>query len=72
MIGATNGSVQIIKIEIASNDILAFRQVKAYWPDIQILVASGVFDFRGGKAIIHRDKDGKLRKVDLELTKFIS
>lgn len=40
------------------------------YSDVLVMVESGVFDFKAGKAIIHRDADGNIRKIDMELVRY--
>jgi hypothetical protein len=55
---------------ISKFDIKVIQEMKRISPDVNIMLEAGVFDFKNGKVIIHRDQDGKLRKIDLEITKF--
>lgn len=59
-------------IEILNEELAAIMQLQKHYTDIAVLIESGVFDFKNGHAIIHRDHEGKLRKVDLNLTRFKS
>lgn len=40
------------------------------YKDVITMVENGVFDFKNGRVIIHRDSDGTLRKIDIETTKY--
>lgn len=62
-----DGTTTII---IGQCDIEVLRVMKSISPDIVNFMNAGVFDFKNGRAIIHRDSDGKLRKIDIETTKF--
>lgn len=65
----TNGTSRAT-ITVSINDFNAFRQLKEIYPDVITMLKSGVFDFKRGRAIIHRDDEGKLRKVEIETTKW--
>lgn len=57
-------------IEVTNEELAAIMQLKKNYRDIATLIESGVFDFKNGQAVLHRDQDGKLRKVDINLTRF--
>lgn len=58
-------------VYLSNEELLALEKLKPILPDIRIMVDFGVFDFRSGRALIHRDGDGALRKIEVELTKWI-
>lgn len=57
-------------IEVNGEQLAMIRLFQTHYLDIATLMDSGVFDFKNGNAVLHRDQDGKLRKVDLNLTRF--
>lgn len=57
-------------IEITHEELAAIMQLQKHYTDIATLIESGVFEFKNGQAVIHRDQDGKLRKVDINITRF--
>ena len=57
-------------IEVNGEQLAMIRLFQAHYEDIAVLMDSGVFDFKNGNAVVHRDQDGTLRKVDLNLTRF--
>lgn len=57
-------------VEVTNEELAAILQLKKNYSDIATLIESGVFDFKNGQAVIHRDQDGRLRKVDINLTRF--
>ena len=68
MTGETaNGTTTII---INGNDLIVLRMMQKISPDVVRFIEAGVFDFKSGRVIIHRDFEGKLRKIDIEITKF--
>ena len=72
-----NGTTEIllnsqVKLYLNEEQIVAFKYFQDYYADLVILIDSGVFSFKHGRAVIHRDKEGKLREVNLELTRFKS
>ena len=69
IINAIVGTSQNV-IRITGDQMLAFHRIQRILPDIQLMIDEGVFDFKRGRAIIHRDDNGILRKIDLEVTKW--
>ena len=50
-------------IELTAEELNALEAYRRIFPDISIMLEAGVFDFRGGSVIIHRDGDGKLQLI---------
>ena len=69
IINAIVGTSQNV-IRITGDQMLAFHRIQRILPDIQLMIDEGVFDFKRGRAIIHRDDNGILRRIDLEVTKW--
>ena len=65
-IGVTSSKI----VELTPEDLAAFERFKTILPDVAILDEAGVFSYKSGKAIIHRDADGKIQKIDVELVKY--
>lgn len=72
----THGTVTI-KIGTASGvtkigpeEYVVLQRVRKNLPDILLMLDHGVFDFKRGRAIIHRDDAGQLRKIELELIRW--
>jgi len=40
--------------------------VRRHLKDLTILIESGVFELQNGKAVIHKDNDGNIRKIEIE------
>lgn len=57
-------------IEVNGEQLAMIRLFQAHYEDIAVMLDSGVFDFKNGHAVLHRDQDGSLRKIDLNLTRF--
>ena len=55
---------------ITPEEYVALQRIRVNMGDIMKMVDADVFDFRRGRAVIHRDDSGKLRKIELELTKW--
>lgn len=69
MTGATQDK-KGITIVLSDEEIAAFKIFQAIYHDVLIMHDSGVFTFKSGKAIIHRDVDGTLKRIDVELVKY--
>ena len=54
-----------VVIELTDKEIEQFKQFRQYQDDFEALIKSGFFDFKGGNAIIHRDKNGKIQKIEI-------
>ena len=57
-------------VYLTDNEIRELEQIQTIMPDIAIMRNNGVFNFKRGRAILHRDNDGQLRKVEVDLTKW--
>lgn len=57
-------------LEISREELAAIMHLQKHYAEIATMIESGVFDFKNGHAIIHRDSDGKMRKIDINLTRF--
>ena len=57
-------------IEMPVGDLQSLIKLKKHYPDIESMIESGVFDFKNGQALIHRDNDGNLRKIEINVIKF--
>jgi len=64
--------MQPIKLELTIEDAEKFKRFQRYYNDFSLMVDAGVFDFKSGKAIINRDKDGALREIRFEIIKYKS
>ena len=66
MTGATSyivATTQKTFVELTESDIQAFRRFQHIFPELVIMLDAGVFEFKGGSVIIHRDADGKLALI---------
>lgn len=59
-------------IELTNEELAIILQLRDHYADIVTMREAGVFDFKNGHAIIHRDHEGKLRKIDVNLTLYRS
>ncbi len=57
-------------IELTTKDAERFKLFREYQEDIDTLVKSGFFNFKGGKALVHRDRKGKIQKVEITRISF--
>ena len=60
-----------VTIELTEKDATSFKQFRQYQDDIESLIKSGFFNFKGGQAIVHRDSNGKIQKVEINRVAFI-
>lgn len=51
---------------------ITINDLRPYLKDIIIFANSGVFDFKNGYVIIHKDKDGKTRKIVQRILRYNS
>lgn len=52
-----------IGVIIENGTAVAFEIFQRYWQDIVVMHDAGVFEFRNGSKIIHRDSAGRLRRI---------
>lgn len=57
------GTLKKISIEINAEELVAFRQFQRILPDVTVMLEAGVFDFKAGSVIIHRDANGSLQLI---------
>ena len=62
----------MIQIELTDQDAELFKKFREFQNDFIILQESKFFIFKNGQAICHRDKEGKLRIVEIKEIKFKS
>ena len=63
------GSVREV-VSFSKEEVETFYRLKPVFEDLIVMIDHGVFDFKRGRAILHRDDDGQLRKIMIELTKW--
>ena len=56
----------MINIQLSNKEAELFKKFRQHQDDIEVLIEYGVFDFKGGQAIIHRDKDGQVRRIEIK------
>jgi hypothetical protein len=57
-------------IEISNEELAAILQLQKHYKDIATMIESGVFEFNNGHAVIHRDQNGTLRKIEMNIQRF--
>ena len=71
--------MQIITIKVGTpsrnthineDEYIILHRLRVNLPDILVMLDHGVFDFKRGRALIHRDDAGQLRKIEVELIKW--
>jgi hypothetical protein len=60
----------MIKIELTNEDADLFKDFRKYQDDFTVMLSNGVFNFKNGSCIIHRDNDGKIRKIEINKISF--
>lgn len=60
----------MIKLELEIKDAERFKTFQRYYEDFSLMVDAGVFDFKAGKAIINRDKEGIIQDIRIENIKY--
>ena len=68
-IGVISGTSAVI-FRMTAEQWAVFQKFQRIQVDVIAMIDSGVFDFRNGKAIIHRDREGKLRGIELDVWKW--
>jgi len=63
------GSVKNL-VYLSNEEMATLRRLNAYMPDISVMIESGVFDFKRGRALLHRDGEGRMRRIEIELVKW--
>lgn len=51
---------------MTKNEQTFLNLCKKYEQDILLLIEKKIFDFKNGKAIIHRDEKGVARKIEVD------
>ena len=51
--------------------ITTSEDLRPFLKDITIFMNSGVFDFKNGCVIIHRDENGIIKKIEQEVLRYI-
>ena len=57
------GELRLVKL--SPDDVVAFNKIREVMPDVAVMIDAGVFDFRSGSMVIHRDLSGKLQKIEV-------
>ena len=65
-----NGSGKLQFIKMTSTELEIFHIAEKHLSDLTILVKNGIFELKNGKIIIHKDNDGKIRKIEVERITF--
>ena len=59
--------IQELKITLSSPSKPLLEELRANaYGDLDIMMKSGIFNFRNGMAELHRDNEGKLRSVSIK------
>ena len=64
-----NGTVQITLTRI---ELGTLQRMQKHLPEVVKLMDGGVFDLKNGQATIHKDSNGKVRRVELREVTFTS
>ena len=63
----TGGIPKKTLIMLTNEEFLLFKRLEEVFPDLAVMLDQGVFNFRNGKAIIHRDDKGVLMGIDFDV-----
>lgn len=58
----------MITIDLTEDDALLFRAFRQHQDNFSTLLARGVFNVRGGKAIINFDPEGVISEIKFDIT----
>jgi hypothetical protein len=59
--------MEMIKVDLTEDDALLFRAFKEHQDNFSVLLASGAFNVRSGRATLHFNNEGVLDSVDVEV-----
>ena len=51
-------------------ELATLSRLQGYMPEILKLVENGVFDVSNGQVTLHKDTNGKIRRIDIHVTKY--
>ena len=54
----------LIRIEITTPEAMLFRDFQQFHKTFALLTTKGVFDIKGGSAVIHFDIEGNIAKIE--------
>jgi len=57
-----SGKLKLIRI--TQRELEVFHVMRKHLGDLTILIENGVFEFKNGRIIIHKDNDGKIRQIE--------
>lgn len=60
---SNNLQINIVKIELSSEDQKLFALFRKYQDDFMAMLEGGIFKFKNGDGVIRRDGNGKIRKI---------
>ena len=61
---------KLIRIELSVEEAESFRVFRENEKDFTVLSSAGIFNFKNGWAIIHRDLQGTLKSIDIKIKTF--
>ena len=70
MIGATIKIGSTKMVQVTQEEMRVLERIYPVIGDLSVMLDGGVFDFKRGRAVIHRDETGQLRKIEVELTRW--
>lgn len=59
-----------IRMYLTDEQLVAFRGFETYYQDLVTMLDAGVFTFKNGQAVIHRDHEGDLKRITFELVRY--
>lgn len=60
--GETNMDTTIF---LTPQDVELFKEFRQHQTEFMILKSHGIFDFKGGVISVHKDADGRVRKIEV-------
>lgn len=63
---------EIIKVELTVSEAELFKKFREFQDDFSTLLENSVFSFKNGSAVIHRDDQGNIRKIEMHKIYFKS
>lgn len=53
-------------IKLTNEEAKLFKLFREFQGDFEIMLKAKVFEFKNGRAVLYKDKDGRLRKITVD------
>ena len=70
MTGETIRGTTSIQVTLTHIELSTLHRLQVYIPEIVKMIENGVFEFTNGQAVISRDHEGKLRKIEINQVRY--